>query len=570
MPMDGVTFHLIAEELSALLVNGRIDKITQPERDEVIITVRSQGDNHNLLLSASAGCARAHITKVKKMNPLEPPNLCMLMRKHLIGGRFRFVRQALSDRILEIGIEHIDELGDQNEKIIICEFMGKHSNIIFVNKDGRIMESARRVSEAISSVREVLPGLMYVRPPAHGKMPFDQLNENALANALSASSGLLSKALQNIISGLSAPLSRELAFRVSGNEDARTEEIDARIAAGRICAEMENILSSPSPAVQLTENGEAMDLLAFDYRSRVSFNKKAFSTLSEAIDHFYYSRDLEERMKQKSAAVHKVIKNNIERLEKKIALQMEALEGGEHMEEYRIKGELLSACPHLIKKGMKSVLIPNYYDENLTPMEIALDEKLNAAANAQKYFKLYRKAQSAKKLAEEQRQLALEELAYLEGQMENLRKCTDEPSLFELRTELVKLGYIKDTSTRRQTKALPPSSPFKYVSPDGTEVFVGRNNLQNEKLTFGAELNEWWLHVKDAPGSHVIVKSENPTEETMLFAAKLAAKHSSLSTGSNVPVDYTRRKYVKKPSGAKPGFVIYTHQKTAFVTPDQQ
>lgn len=568
MPMDGVTFHLIADELNALLTGGRVDKITQPERDEVIITVRSQGDNHNLLLSASAGCARAHITKIKKSNPLEPPNLCMLMRKHLIGGRVRFVRQALSDRILEIGIEHIDELGDQSEKTIICEFMGKHSNIIFVNKDGRIMESARRINEAISSVREVLPGLMYVRPPAHGKIPFDEISENALANALSMSSGLFSKALAGAISGLSAPLSRELAFRVTGNEDARVEDINANLAAKRASEEIKSILSSPAPAVQLNDSGEAMDLLAFEYKSRAFFNKKTFSTLSEAIDNFYYSRDLEERMKQKSAAVSKVIKNNIERLEKKIALQLEALEGGEHMEEYRIKGELLSACPHLVKKGMKSVLIPNYYDVNLAPMEIALDEKLNANANAQRYFKLYRKAQSAKKLAEEQRQLAQEELLYLEGQMENLTKCTDESSLWELRSELVKLGYIKDTSTRRQLKALPPSAPFKYTAPDGTEVFVGRNNLQNEKLTFGAELNEWWLHVKDAPGSHVIVKSENPTDETMLFAAKLAAKHSSLSAGSNVPVDYTRRKFVKKPSGSKPGFVIYTHQRTVFVTPE--
>ncbi|MBQ9856912.1 MAG: NFACT family protein, partial [Clostridia bacterium] len=238
MPMDGVTFHLIAHELNALLAGGRVDKITQPERDEVIITVRSQGDNHNLLLSASAGCARAHITKIKKSNPLEPPNLCMLMRKHLIGGRIRFVRQALSDRILEIGIDHIDELGDQNEKTIVCEFMGKHSNIILINKDGRIMESARRVNEAMSSVREVLPGLMYTRPPEHGKMPFDALDEKALSNALSSSSGLLSKALSGIISGLSAPLSRELAFRVSGNEDARLEDISAGAVSPLIIREM--------------------------------------------------------------------------------------------------------------------------------------------------------------------------------------------------------------------------------------------------------------------------------------------------------------------------------------------
>lgn len=568
MPMDGATFYLASKELNALLSGGRIDKITQPERDEVILTIRSLGENHNLLLSASAGCARAHITKVKKANPLEPPNLCMLMRKHLIGGRISYVRQALSDRILDIGIEHIDELGDHTQKTIVCEFMGKHSNIILINKDGRIMESARRVSEAISSVREVLPGLAYVRPPAHGRIPFDEIDVRALENALSSSSGLLSKALTSSISGLSTPLARELAYRATGDEDARLDGLSSSALAARIKEEMEEILSFPAPSVQLNDAGEAMDLLAFTYKSRHLFQKKAFSTLSEAIDDYYYLRDLEERMRQKSASVHKVIKNNIDRLEKKIALQMEALQSGERMEEYRIKGELLSACPHLVKKGMKSVLIPNYYDVNLTPMEIALDEKLNATANAQKYFKLYRKAQSAKKLAEEQRQMAQEELIYLEGQMENLKKCTDEPSLWELRNELVKLGYIKDTATRRQTKALPPSSPFQYTSPDGTEILVGRNNLQNEKLTFGAELNEMWLHVKDAPGSHVIIKSENVSDETLLFAAKLAAKHSSQSNSSHVSVDYTRRKYVKKPSGSKPGFVIYTHQKTLIVDPE--
>jgi len=569
MPMDGVTIYHIANELNELLTGGRIDKISQPERDEVLLLIRSKGENHQLLLSASAGCARAHITRIKKANPLEPPNLCMLMRKHLIGGRISFVRQALSDRILEIGIEHIDELGDKSEKTIVCEFMGKHSNIILLHKDGRIMESARRVSEAISSYREVLPGLMYMRPPAHGKIPFDELEEKALLNALSDSSGTLSKVLTLTVSGLSTPLARELAYRVSGDENIHTDQIDKEKAAFGICEAMRDILANPRPTVLLNDAGEASDILAFSYKSRAQQPFKAFETLSEAIDDYYYLRDLEERMKQKSASVHKVIKNNIERLEKKIALQLEALEGGEHMEEYRIKGELLSASPHLVKKGMKSVLIPNYYSENMEMLEIALDEKLNAAANAQKYFKLYRKAQSARKLAEEQRQLAAEELSYLEGQLENLSKCTDESSLFELRSELVKLGYIKDTSTRRQTKALPPSSPIHYVSPDGTEIFVGKNNLQNEKLTFSAEPNEWWLHVKDAPGSHVIVKSENPADETMLFAAHMAAKHSSLSSSSNVPVDYTRRKYVKKPSGSKPGFVIYTHQKTVFVTPDR-
>ncbi len=568
MPMDGVTFYLIAKELDRMLAGGRIDKIAQPERDEIIITIRNNGENHQLLLSASAGCARAQITRIKKANPLEPPNLCMLLRKHLLGGRVSGVHQIDSDRILRIDIEHTDELGDRAKKSIIAEFMGKHSNIIFINSEGRILESARRVNEAVSSFREVLPGLPYMNPPAHGKIPFDKAGANEIFRALSQASGTLPRVLADSISGLSAPLARELCFRATGEENAGLETIDRAKTAESVSKALTDILENPSPKVLLTDAGEIADFIAFDYKSRQTTPSRGYSTLSEAIDDFYFLRDREERMKQKSASIHKVIKNNIERVEKKIALQLEALAAGARMEEYRIKGELLSASPHLVKKGMKTVFLPNYYDENCEMLEVELDEKLSATANAQRYFKLYKKAQSARKLAEEQRRLSEEELLYLEGQMENLGKCTDEPSLWELREELVKQGYMKDTASRRQIKALPPSEPFRYMSADGTEILVGKNNLQNEKLTFSAGLNEWWLHVKDAPGSHVIIKSEKPTNDTILFAAGLAAKHSKYHASSNVAVDYTMRKYVKKPSGSKPGFVIYTHQRTVFVTPD--
>lgn len=568
MPMDGVTLNLIARELDALLAGGRVDKVSQPERDEIILTVRNGGENHLLLLSASAACARAQITREKKANPLEPPNLCMLMRKHLLGGRIASVRQAESDRILEIVFEHTDELGDRAKKTLICEFMGKHSNLILVAENGRIMESARRVNEFISSYREVLPGVDYCRPPAHGKIPFDAIDVQSLCQSLSEKSGLLSRALAASVSGLSAPLSRELAYRAAGNEDACVGDIPNEIASQRVRDAVEDILQNPSSRILLDDSGAPVDLLAFEYKSRTGQPQREYPTISEAIDDFYRLRDREERVKQKSAAIHRVLRNNIDRLEKKIALQAEAAETGARAEEFRIKGEMLSASPHLVKKGMKTVMLPNYYDESCAEIEVALDEKLSAMANAQKYFKLYKKALGARRLAEEQRLKSAEELDYLEGQLDNLQKCADERDLSEIREELVKFGYIRDSLSRRQIKVLSQSEPMKFTSSDGTLILVGKNNVQNDRLTFSAESDEWWLHVKDMPGSHVIVKSVNPTETTLLEAARLAAKYSKGGASSNVPVDMTRRRYVKKPGGARPGFVIYTHQRTVFVTPD--
>ena len=438
-----------------------------------------------------------------------------------------------------------------------------------MSADGRIIESARRITENISSFREVVPGVDYCRPPAHGKLPFDQLTPEAVAAALDGRGGSLAKALMGAVSGLSTPLARELAYRLTGDEDASMDGREVLPLAQRLCAEMDAILAHPEPRVLLNENGETAEFTAFAYRSREGQRYRAYATLSEAIDDFYFSRDREERIKQKSAAIHRVLKNNIERVEKKLLIKQEALAEGARSEEYRVKGEMLTASPHLVKKGMKRVLLPNYYDENCAMLEVELDEKLNAAANAQRYFKLYRKAQVARKLAEEQIAEATEELAYLENQLENLELCEGEAELAEIREELVRLGYIRSTQSRRQMKALPPSTPLRFAAPDGTEVFVGRNNVQNERLTFSAQPDEWWLHAKDMPGSHVIVKSTRPSDETLLFAARLAARYSKGSASSSVPVDYTQRRHVKKPGGAKPGFVLYTHQKTLLVKPQE-
>lgn len=566
MPMDGLTLSLVTRELREALVGGRVDRITQPERDELNILVRNHGRNQLLLLSASAGCARAHITREKKVSPLEPPMLCMLLRKHISGGRVRDVRQVNGDRILEVEFEHLDELGDSARKILICEFMGRHSNLIFVDGEGRILECARRVTESMSSVREVLPGLRYERPPAHGKTPFDA-PEADIVRALQEASGPLHKAIAGAISGLSVQTARELAFRAAGNEDAHTQELDMSSIAPAVARALSEVQGEAAPALLFAETGEPVDVVAFPYLSRAALRSERFETISEAMDAFYRARDRAERIKQKSAALHRVLKNNIERCERKLALQQEALLGSERMEEYRVKGELLTASLHLAKKGMKSVTIPNYYEEGTPGLEVQLDEKLSPGQNAQRYFKLYQKARSAKRLAAEQVEKTTEELDYLEGQMLNLSACEEESELAELREELEKYGYVRKNHNRRQMKKLEPSKPMRFDSPTGIPILVGKNNLQNDKLTFTAEPNEWWLHAKDMPGSHVIVLSADPDEETLHMAARLAARYSKGASAGKVPVDMTRRRYVKKPAGAKPGFVIYTNQKTVLAEP---
>ena len=567
MPMDGLTLGLIARELSGALVGGRIAKVVQPERDEIILTIRNNGENRQLLLSATANCARAHLTRVKKNNPLEPPAMCMLMRKHIVGGRVAAIRQILADRILEIEIEHRDELGDPARKRLICEFMGKHSNLIFVDEGGRIIDSARRVNDQISSVREVLPGLRYELPPAHGKLNYDSVTADTLYDAMAGMNGRLHKLIAQTISGMSTQTARELAFRAAGSEEAHSDEIDLRACCECIADNLRAIPGHVAPAVLLDDDGAPLDIVAFAYRSRAHLRAERYPTISEAADAFYRTRDMNERIQQKSAAIHRTLKKNIERLERKLALQREALLGSERMEEYRLKGELLTANLHLAQKGMKSVDLPNYYEPDMPQLTVELDEKLSPGQNAQKYFKLYQKARNAKTLAAEQIEKTSAELNYLEGQMDNLSKCREESELYELRQELEKFGYVKPNRSRRQMKQLPPSKPMKFTAPSGRVVLVGKNNLQNDKLTFTAQPDEVWLHAKDMPGSHVIIVDPNPDDATIGWAARLAAAYSKGGASSRVPVDYTLRRYVKKPGGAKPGFVIYTHQRTLSVEP---
>ena len=569
MPMDGLTLSFVRDELATTLIGGRVDKITQPERDEIIIALRSLGKNRALLISINPNCARIHLTGDKRVSPLEPSNFCMLMRKHLQGGKLTDVRQIGGDRILEIDVENRDDLGDLRVRTLILEIMGRHSNLMLVNWNGKIIDSLRHVTDDISRVREVLPGLDYQRPPAQDKLPPENLTAEALTPMLARCPGKLSKAYAACISGVSIQAAREITYRLMDDEDAHTSETTPERAAEFAVNFLRNMRSWTKPTIVFESDGAPLDFMAFPYECRAGLPSKSYDSMGEMMDAFFMQRDLMERISQKSAALNRVLHSNIERCEKKLGLQLDALREGDNCEDYRIKGELLMAQLYAVTKGAKNVTLDNYYDENGGALEIELDVKLSPAANAQKYFKLYQKAKSAQHQAAEQVEKTNQELYYLEGQLDNLQKCTDESELNEVREELVREGYLRANHNRRTLKKLPPSLPYHFIAPDGTDILIGKNNVQNDQLTRTAEPNDTWLHVKDMPGSHVIVCARNPSDETLLLAAQLATWFSKGQHSSQVPVDYTLRKYVKKPAGAKPGFVIYTHQTTLFVTPDE-
>ena len=566
MPMDGLTAGFIARELDGELAGGRIDRITQPERDTVILTIRAGNENRSLLMCASANNARIHLTTQRFSNPLEPPALCMLMRKQLTGGRIEGIRQVEGDRIIHVDVDVLGEMGDREKRRLVLEIMGRHSNLMLLNGEGRILESAHHVNAEMSRVRQIQPGMAYAAPPAQDRLDPEKMTWEALREKLEERREQpFAKALAGSVRGLSAATAAEIAFRtLAPGEDwpENTEE-----AARRIAEWMRRMPEMKDPRVEYTEDGEAADVYPFPFLSGNTGRQKAFPSLSRALEAYYGTRDQQDRLRQRSASMVRLLKTQIERCEKKLALQEEELAGAARMEEYRIMGEVLNANLFQLKKGAEEVSLPNWYDPEGGSLTIPLDVRLTPSQNAQKYFKKYQKARSARQIASEQKEKTLQELEYLEGMLLDTGKCVGESELEEIRGELIRTGYMKRNASRRQQRALPQSRPYRYLSADGIEILVGKNAVQNDRLTQGAEPDAMWLHAKDMPGSHVIIRAEGEIpRETMKQAAMLAAWYSKGQRSSMVPIDYTRRKYVRKPSGAAPGKVIYTHQKTAYMT----
>ena len=565
MAMDGVMLSFAVREMQEKLLSGRIDKVNQPESDMLLLAVRSPGSNHKLLLCASPSYARVHTTQETYQNPIDAPMFCMLMRKFLGGGRITDIRQLNGDRVLYMAVENRDELGDSAKRELYLELMGRHSNLTLV-QDGRIVDAIRHVSFDMSRVRQALPGLPFVMPPAQDKIIPAEAEEEAVYQRLSAASGRLDKALNDILMGVGPVTAREISFRLTGHTHAVLEDMNLRKTARRLCEFLKKMPSLASPRVLYDEKGAPKDIFPFLYLHLNPDLQKEYSSLGHAMDAFYAGRDRRERINQKSATLRHVIRNALERDEKKLALQEEELSNSARMEDYRIAGELLTAQSYLVPRGQSQVELPNFYDENGGTMLIDLDIALTPAQNAQKYFKKYRKARSAMHLAAEQKEKTLAEIAVLEQALEDIGTCETEDELGDVRAFLTENGVLKPQPQKRGSKRPPVSKPHHYLSSDGLDIFVGKNSLQNERLTHDAQGNDLWLHAKDMPGSHVIVRIPQGScpENTLAEALKLASFYSK-GRGMGVPVDYTMRKYVKKPGGTPTGFVIYTHQKTLVV-----
>ena len=570
MPMDGLTAGFAARELDRTLKGGRVDRITQPERDAVVMVIRAGSENHKLLLCASPNNARCHLTSGTFSNPLEPPALCMLMRKQLTGARVTEICQEAGDRIVRVDLDAVNEMGDHVLRRLVLEIMGRHSNLMLLDENGRILEAARHVNAEMSRVRQIQPGMLYQAPPAQDKLdPGTLKNEELFARLQARGGGSFSRALSEEIRGLSRQSAEEIAARV--REGGETWPADLAGTCARLEDLFRRLPDMAAPCVLRGEDGSAEDFFPFLYVSRDTGREEPCKTLSHAMDLYYSARDAKDRLSQKSASMIRTLKGQAERCTRKLAMQEEELASAERMDEYRRMGEAIHANLYLLKKGMAEAALPDWNDPEGGTITVPLDIRLTPAQNAQKYFKKYQKARSARETAAVQRDKTLEELDYLESMLSDAENCTGESELEEIRRELIRTGYMKRVTSRRQQRQLPASKPYCYRSADGIEILVGKNSLQNDRLTQAAAGNETWLHAKDMPGSHVIVRTEGEVPlETLKQAALLAAWYSKGRNSSTVPVDYTLRKYVKKPSGAAPGKVIYTHQKTVYVTAEEE
>lgn len=576
MPFDGVVAKCIAEELTEELAGGRIDKVLQPEADEIVLAVRARNRNHRLLLSASPRYPRIHLTGTVKENPPVPPAFCMLLRKHLTRGRIVSFESSDYERVIGINIEAIGELGDLSQKKLVIEIMGRHSNIILLNEAGRILDAIKHVDSEISSVREVMPARQYIPPPSQDKLSPSGLDIGQLIGLLDTSGKNVERFLLDNIKGFSPLLCREVCFRAGIEGSRRTAGLTDRersSLADALRSVIEEISAGRySPAVYFEDEKHQVPV---DFHC-ISLRQFAFmersGSVSKVLDLFYASRDNAERLRQKKADLYKVLNNSIERCEKKLAIQQDTLRESADSEKFRLYGELITANIYAIPRNVKKVSLLNYYSESGEYVEIPLDPDLTPQANAQRYFRKYAKAKSTYANTSQQIQQTQAELDYLESVLQMLDNCTTVQEIDEVRQELVDQGYMAQKRRRQDKKGAAVTKPFHYRSSDGFDIFVGKNNIQNDRLTFRvARSGDIWLHTKAVPGSHVIIRrnGRDIPDRTIEQAAVIAAWHSKARMSSNVQVDYTQVKNVSKPSGAKPGMVVYTNYKTAVVTPDQ-
>lgn len=579
MAFDAIVVNSLARELNEMLEGTKIDKVYQPEKDEVCLKIRAGKDNYKLVLSASPSHPRVYIAdNYEKQNPKKAPVFCMTLRKHIQSGVIAGVVQVGFERIIRIAIDSYDELREKTRKYLYVEIMGKHSNIILVHDtENRILDSIKRVPPSVSRLRQILPGMAYELPPVQDKInPMANIDRQELIDRIRSCDMQIFKAIYSNILGLSPTVAREICYRLDIDKSMSSLEIGD--------GEIDRIIKEINLMFGKLELGQAYPNMIIDQKrdkivefSSIKLNQYEdlteinFDRVSQAIGSYYISKDIKDRINQRASAMKKSLQIKLDRVNNKIKKQNQELLESEKADDYRVKGELLTSYIYMVQKGMEEVELDNFYDNN-SKIRVSLNKNLTPSENAQKYFKKYNKMKNASEEISKQIKINLEESEYLENSLLAIENCDNDKDLKEIREELIREGYIK--SYRMPKKDIKPNTQYlKYMSSGGNLIMVGKNNKQNDYLTLRLADNEdLWFHTKNIPGSHVVLKcaGKKVLDEEILEAATLAAYYSKAKMSANVPVDYTIKKHVKKPSGAKPGMVIYETNKTAYVTPSDE
>lgn len=551
MTFDGLFTHAMIHELNQTLQNGRVTKISQPYPNEVILTIRANRTNYPVLLSANPRYARFQITQIPYTNPAVPTNFTMMLRKYLESAKLLEIKQLDNDRVVYFEFLTRNELGDKLPLLLSAEIMGRYSNVILINQStNKIIDTIKHVGMDQNRYRTLLPGATYRQPPTQNKEnPFEQ-DSNTFEELIQKypNREVLADNLLKQYQGISRDNALALADKLHTSN---------------------NYVQAFNDFLAMTENPiPTMNSNNFSIFTD-NPNDKKFSTLSEMLDVFYHTKANRDRVQQQGGQLLHVIRKNLQRNKKKLKKLSNELKATENADEYRIKGEVLTTYLYQIKRGMTKITLPNFYDNN-KEITISLSNQLSPSQNAQKYFKKYQKLKIAVTFVNEQIELTKKEVAYLEEIQTQIELATP-ADLDDIKTELQQEGYIKKKQQKsKRSSRVKINKPETFIASDGTEILVGKNNLQNEKLTLHtAKKTDIWLHAKNIPGSHVIIKSNNPSDETLFEAAMLAAYFSKFRSSANVPIDYVQVKNIRKPNGSKPGFVIYEGQKTLTVTPTE-
>lgn len=559
MAFDGITVASLVHELKGQLLNGRIARIAQPETDELLLTIKTPSGQRRLCISASASLPLIYLTETNKPSPMTAPNFCMLLRKHIGNGRIVDIFQPKLERIIHFTIEHLDELGDVCQKDLVVEIMGKHSNIIFCDNEGKIIDSIKHVSSQMSSVREVLPGRDYFIPDTMEKSDPLSIGKDSFKKLLTQKPLPLGKAIYTSFTGIS-PVSAEEICSLSG--------IDSALLPGELSNDVLLHLYNQFTIFFSTvrencycptiyyDKEEPKEFAALSLTHYAHLESKKFPSISHVLENYYSAKNAITRIRQKSADLRHVVQTALERVRKKCALQLKQLYDTEGRDKYKVFGELLNTYGYNLEAGSRQLEALNYYTNEM--IKIPLDETKTPKENAQRYFDKYNKQkrtfQALSKLVEDTKS----DIAYLESISTALDIARAENDLAQIKEELITSGYMRRKFTKKKIKI--NNAPLHYLSSDGFHMYVGKNNLQNDDLTFNFAVgNDWWFHAKDTPGSHVVVKSQGASlpDKTFEEAGRLAAYYSKARGSEKVEIDYVERKHVKKPKGAKPGFVVY-------------